>query len=598
MCIRDRSISQLTSEIIRDYATEKSWLRGKEYYDMSFVGQVYQRGNLITAEVLGSQAKPYMVVIDFQPDQFISADCNCPYDWGGYCKHIVAALLSCLHELHQIQSRQSLEQILDRLNDIQTQDLIQQLVATKPELINDIEHFADRIAPPVEVKTQPNSDSSERKVTINPNAIRSQVRYILEKSVRHFEYGGEEDIASEEIGYLIQDAQMYAQQGDYGNAITMLTAITEACIENWDVVDEYGVENDEVATELSDVWCETILLVDLEPSEKKDLQGNLEFWHNCWGEYFDPVSKALAQGWDYPPLVEVLQGNINSSGAWDKATINSNDDLTLIRLQVLERQERFEEYLYLAKAEGQVTLHLNMLTCLGRVSEAMQTAQSSMTNQEEALAFSKCLVNEQNAQIEAMAIAKTGLELPGRCEYELATWTSKIALELNDLDTVLDAKINAFQANPNFADYLQVAELAKENWSNIKEELLASLATCKSWNVEEAKVNIYLHEGMVDNAISIVDNFSFYGDNLVHKVMDAAITNNPDWVIENACKRSDSILNAGKSQSYDEAIAWLGKARNAFLAADRKKAWSEYRANLITIHGRKRKFMGLIKSLI
>ena len=114
-------------------------------------------------------------------------------------------------------------------------------------------------------------------MTINANAIRSQVRYILENSVRHFEYGGEEDIASEEICNLIQDAQMYVQQGDYGNAIAMLTAITESCIENWDVVDEYGVENGEVADELSDVWCETILLADLEPVAKKILQGNLEF---------------------------------------------------------------------------------------------------------------------------------------------------------------------------------------------------------------------------------------------------------------------------------------------------------------------------------
>lgn len=60
------SISQLTPEMIRDYATDKSWLRGKEYYEMGFVQQVFQRGTLITAEVLGSQAKPYLVVMDFQ----------------------------------------------------------------------------------------------------------------------------------------------------------------------------------------------------------------------------------------------------------------------------------------------------------------------------------------------------------------------------------------------------------------------------------------------------------------------------------------------------------------------------------------------------
>ena len=83
------------------------------------------------------------------------------------------------------------------------------------------------------------SDESkpQRYISVDANKIRSQVRYILRDAVRHYEYGGEEDIATEEISSLIQDAQMYTQQGDTWNAIAMLTAITEACVENWDEVD-------------------------------------------------------------------------------------------------------------------------------------------------------------------------------------------------------------------------------------------------------------------------------------------------------------------------------------------------------------------------
>ena len=448
------SIPQLSQEMIRQYATDKSWRRGKDYYDRDCIRQFYQRKELITAEVLGNNARPYQVTVGFEQDGLISANCNCPYDWGGYCKHIVAVLLTCLHEPNKIQFRPSLEQILDRLNEIQTQNLIQKLVADRPELLNDIERFADRIVPPVVVETK--SNKSSRKVTVNSNAIRSQVRYILEDSVRHFEYGGEEDIASEEIYSLIQDAQMYTQQGDYGNAIAMLTAITDSCVENWDVVDEYGVDNGEVASQLSDVWCETILSADLEQGEKVDLQVNLEFWRNSWGEYFDLVGAALEQGWDYPPLKKVLQGNITSSGAWEGEAPYYADDLALIRLQILERQERIEEYLYLAEAEGQVILHLTMVVRLERISEAMQAARKSMATKEEALAFSQCLVNQQNAQIEALAIAKQGLDLPGRSQYELAKWTSEIALELDNLITARDSKVKAFQASPNFADYLEV----------------------------------------------------------------------------------------------------------------------------------------------
>ena len=190
------------------------------------------------------------------------------------------------------------------------------------------------------------------------------------------------------------------------------------------------------------------------------------------------------------------------------------------------------------------------------------------------------------------------MELPGSSQYELAEWTSEIALELDDLATATNSKIKAFQARPKLADYLQIAELAGDNWTSIKEELLTTLASHDSWNGREAKVNIYLYEGIVDKAIAIVDDFSFYSNHLVGKVMDAAVDSHPDWVISNACQRAEAIINAGKAKYYQEAVEWLKKARNAFFAADRREDWSNYRANLIKVHERKRKLMGLMQSSI
>lgn len=75
--------------------------------------------------------------------------------------------------------------------------------------------------------------------------------------------------------------------------------------------------------------------------------------------------------------------------------------------------------------------------------------------------------------------------------------------------------------------------------------------------------------------------------------MDAAIEINPDWVIRNACRRAESIMDAGKAKYYDEAVEWLKKARDAYVASDKEQEWSDYRTELITIHGRKYKLMGL-----
>ncbi|WP_293104546.1 hypothetical protein [Moorena sp. SIOASIH] len=55
-------------------------------------------------------------------------------------------------------------------------------------------------------------------------------------------------------------------------------------------------------------------------------------------------------------------------------------------------------------------------------------------------------------------------------------------------------------------------------------------------------------------------------------------------------------MDAGKAKYYYEAVEWLKKARDAYLASDREQECSDSRNKLITIHGRKRKLMGLIKS--
>ena len=591
------SIPQLSQEMIRGYATSQSWQRGEAYYNNGYVRRVVQRGNGISAEVEGNNIRPYKINLSFDGEELDRASCNCPYDYGGCCKHIVATLLVCLRQPEAIEISPSLEEILDRLNEVQTQALIQQLVADKPELIDDIEHFADRIAPPVVVSATPDN-KSDRNITVDANKIRSQVRYIIRDAVRHVEYGGEEDIATEEISSLIQDAQMYVQRGDTWNAIAMLTAITEASIDNWDDVEEYGIDYDEMAWELNNVWCETILNVEIPEADKVDLQVNLEFWGNNWGGCFDMAIAALEQGWDYPPLKRVFKGEITSLGAWENEAPDYADDLAEIRLQILERQERYQEYLYLAEAEGQVIKHLNMLVRLDRVSEAMEAAAREMATMEQALAFSQALVNQQNAQTEALTIAQQGLNLPGRCQYELGKWTSEIALELNDTITAIKAKVKAFQDSPNFGDYRQIEKLAGDNWSKIKGELLAALAKASSWGAESAKVDIYLYEKLIDKAIATVNDVGYYRNNLLQRVMDAAIATHPDWVISNACQRAEAIINAGKAKYYAEAVEWLKKARNAYLAHDRQPEWLAYRTKLTTVHCRKRKLMGLMESVV
>jgi uncharacterized Zn finger protein len=585
------SLPQISEFTVRRYANAKSFQRGEAYFEAGAVTTITQRGQQIQAEVEGNERLPYRVFVNFDEKGIASAQCTCAYSLDGWCKHIVATILVTTRQPEIIEKRPTLEQLLDRLDHIQTHRLLQELVAEQPQLIDVIDQHVSWMTNPV---PKPISTKPGRQISVNLAAIRGQVKQILRDAVRYFEEGYEEDPITEDLFSLVQTALEYSQKGESDNAIAILEAITSTCAENWEEVLEYGADNDEIAWELNLAWCEVILSTELTSEEKVDIQVSLEVWQDEWNADFSMTLDALRQGWDYPPLLRVLQGDISEMGVWEREIPNYADDLALIRLKVLERQERYQEYLYLAQAEGQTQEYLTMLGRLGRVEEALAAAETQMKSIEDAFALAKTLA-EQGSLAEALDIAQAGFNLPGNSQYELGIWTSDLAEALGHPQAALVALMAAFQVKPCFVDYQRMAELAGERWESIKTELLRIIRTCRNWGVESAKVDIFLHEGLIEDAISTVTELSSYNSALIHRVMEAAVYHNPDWVIANARRRAEKIMDEGKAEYYNDAIEWLGKVRAAYLKSGRQADWSKYREKLMEIHARKRKLMTMFK---
>jgi len=608
------TLPPLSEALLKRYANPKSFQRGEEYYQQRAVLSLTQRGQVLLATVEGSESNDYQVSIQFENDEITLAQCTCPYDLDGWCKHIVATLLTCMRQSAKLVDAQSaaspygltygqrrverptLEQMLDCLNEIQTQQLIQELVTDEPELLDKIEYIVNRLAPAtLQFQSQPSPALSTPSIDVAP--YRSQVRQILRDAARALEEGWEDDPVPSELYDLIHKAQEFIEKGDGQNAIAILSAITQACVENWDEVNEYGADNDDVAQTLNKIWTSAILVTELTPSQKASLQNNLESWQDLWTADFAMSLEALRQGWDYPPLQRILQGEIK--GIWEEDAPPYAKDLTLIRLLILEHQKRYSEYLYLAEAEGQTEQFLIMLAQLDRIDEVMQVADQKLTGMEEAFALATVLLG-QGSTYEALEIAKRGLILPGNCDYELANYLSKLAEDLKEIDIALAAKIKAFQAKPNFTDYQKIETLALEDWTILKEDLLDYLRSYKEWGsgIDDAKVNIFLHEGLVSDAIAVVDKkVGYYGSDLVRQVMDAAISEYPDWVIENASRRAEEIMDAKKAEYYEVAVEWLKKAKAAYSQAGKQADWSAYRTGIMETHVRKYKLMGLLKQI-
>ncbi|HBE47600.1 MAG TPA: hypothetical protein DDW76_01990 [Cyanobacteria bacterium UBA11369] len=141
-----------------------------------------------------------------------------------------------------------------------------------------------------------------------------------------------------------------------------------------------------------------------------------------------------------------------------------------------------------------------------------------------------------------------------------------------------------------------VEYLAGETWEEVKAQLLASLRTSSGWETHKAKVDIFLHEDLIEDAIAAVSNLSFYEDTLIQRVMEKAVERSPDWVIDNATRRAESIMDRGKAEAYYHAVEWLKLARAAYQGAGRQSDWSAYRAQLMQTHVRKYKLMAMLKA--
>jgi hypothetical protein len=77
-----------------------------------------------------------------------------------------------------------------------------------------------------------------------------------------------------------------------------------------------------------------------------------------------------------------------------------------------------------------------------------------------------------------------------------------LAQGLGDIATALTARITAFKLRPSMRGYQQAKTLAGDTWQTLQPDLLKHLRTMDNWSHAEAKVQIFLHEGSIDDAIA------------------------------------------------------------------------------------------------
>ncbi|MEL6385049.1 MAG: SWIM zinc finger domain-containing protein [Cyanobacteria bacterium J06626_18] len=414
---------------------------------------------------------------------------------------------------------------------------MQNLIDENPGLLESVDRYVNRLAQPEPFATK--VSSPKRKTSVDPAPFKRRAKEILRSAVRDWEYGRDDDDIAFDMGDLMETALDFLEQGDTPNAMVALQGITEGCLENWDEIDDFcRLTPEDVDLDFDAAWTEVILSAELIEDEALEWQERFEIWQDQLTSLAMSL-EALRQGWDYPPLIKVFQGGIAERGAWSGEAPDWAGEFSQIRLKILARKERYEDYLHLAKAEGQIQAYMTMLGQLGRLEQVMAVAQNQMTTLTEAKALA-AILRSQDQLPQALQIALQGLRLDNNNPYaafEFGVWTSDLAEGMGDQAAALEVRIIAFKAQPSFKDYRKPEELAAIDWPTIREELLQYLRTARDWGKEQAQVDIFRHH----------------------------------------------------------VVNWLKRVKAAHEVLEKTADWSHYRQKLIDTHGRKRKLIGLMQ---
>lgn len=590
--------AKLTEAVIRAGANDKSFQRGRELYRSGAVSNAAIQGRTLSGECEGNESPFYKVRAELDDGGIRSAACTCPYDFGGYCKHIVALLLAYAQKPKQFAARREPAELLAGLTREQLLALVTKLLREQPDLYGWVE--AALASPAASGKAK--SKTAKRK-RVDTAVYQRRVRAVMHSldhmrmSEAYWHVGG----LVGELDSVRRSAIEFLDAGDAESALQiLLTLIKESC-DGFDYIDDSNGELGDFFSGVGETLAEAILSLDLNEEEREDLASDLDELHDQLSDYgVEGLGVAIAaaeRGWDEAPREKSAGRAVEEDkdeNEWDDEDELEGEDesefeddyfdqfgaasasgdpeqaLTRAKLNVLERQGRTDDYLALCAREGEHLRYALKLCELGRMTEAVSYGLKHPMVADEALLLAQRL-RESGQLGDAIKVGERGLKLAGR-KAALGEWLGPVEEAQRRGPQALEAWRAAFSERPSLATYQTIKRLAGARWSRLKSEVMATLE--KSYD-KQPLAEVLLFEKEWDAAIKVADQKGAH-HTVVETVAEALVPHRPEWVIRASIRQAEELIVQTKSNLYPAAASWLKLAKTAYAKLGRTSEWQKY----------------------
>jgi hypothetical protein len=292
------SISNLTENVIRTTATDKSFQRGRELYRGGAISNTAIQGSVLSGDCEGNESPFYRVRAELDSGGIRLATCTCPYDFGGYCKHIVALLLSYAHAPGQFVTRKEPSELLADLDREQLLALMTKLLCEQPDLYDWVEAAIG--LPIARGKGRPVKDKRNKlDVSVYSRRVRNIMHGLdhMRASDAYWHVGG----LVGELDGVRKTAMEFLNASDAEAALEIMLALVKESHDGFEYIDDSNGELGDFLSGVGETLAEVILSLDLNEEKREDL-------HDKLSDYgIDGLSVAIAAatyGWGEAPREE------------------------------------------------------------------------------------------------------------------------------------------------------------------------------------------------------------------------------------------------------------------------------------------------------
>ena len=560
-------MSPVTLEQIRARATEQSFARGESYYHSGAIFDTVRRGSELEGQCEGSDYAPYHIHVTLdEAGNIDTAFCTCPYDWGGDCKHIVALLLTYLHEPESFEARAPVQDILSARSKEDLIALIRQMV----ELYPDLQALIDR---PV-----PDQQSAHQPVDIEP------FRRELRRAVRTFGEWG--DRTAEHTVYSVSNAaRQFQDAGDWRSACAIYRAIIEESL----LDDHYPVDDEgEFVMALNDVLRRLVDCLEHEELLQDDtirraiLDRLLDayIWDIDMGGYGlsdDVMPEALLEHVKQDDLsgirerIQTAQQRKAESqyGQWGveayanfliqvDAFDNTDPEITLARL----------------REQGLYRLLFGKLLSMGRTEDAVAVVTEHLTNPYEQL---QVLPTLSAAGHDDAAVRLAQETLNNQFDDRLAHWLAERYTVRGDQNAQFNLRLVCMQQNPSEPYYAALKQAAEAvgTWESVRPEIIRQLDHSEQF---EILTRVYLHDQEWDAAWDTLARIprsprQWNWSRLDFEVAERSRHTRPRKAIPVYMDYARREINARDRNHYAQAARYLAVVRDLYRQIDDEETW-------------------------